>query len=62
MSSTGPSISLSAFLFRPLFAVGLVIAPAQSLRPAGAQESSFPQIIHVRYEAKDAKTGGNFMI
>ena len=40
----------------------LLFTAVLPLRTVDAQESGFPQVIHVRYEAKDLKTGGNFMI
>jgi hypothetical protein len=38
-----------------------IVGAATSL-DAVAQDISFPQIIRVRYEANDSKTGGNFII
>jgi hypothetical protein len=37
-------------------------ALALSTPRAAAQEAAYPHIIHVRYEAVDAKIGGNFII
>lgn len=44
---------------------GSVIAAALAFAltaPAKAQEAGYPRAIHLRYEAVDAKAGGNFVI
>ncbi len=47
---------------KPFLAVATVAIFYQAGAPASAVELSYPQIIRMRYEATDPKTGGQFVI
>lgn len=61
MPPHGQSIRRSRLSSKSFFALVALFTAMLPLRTVNAQETAFPQIARVRYEAKDLKTSGNFM-